>query len=135
MRGFSKVRPMDKVTDVYMEILQDLVKNVGLDGAVLSGVDGSPLASALRPGIEENRLAAISAAALTLGLKVAEEITRGVLEEVTVRSDSGLMLVSGVGEDAVLTAVADDHVKLGFLMMEMKKARSRLTELMLFSKR
>ena len=135
MRGFSKVRPMDKITDVYMEILQDLVKNVGLDGVVLSSMDGIPIASALRPGIEENRVATISAAALTLGLKVAEEIDRGILEEVTVRGDSGLVLVSGVGEDAVLTAVADEHVKLGFLMMEMKKTRSRLTELMLFSRR
>ena len=102
---------------------------------MLSGVDGIPLASALRPGIEENRVAAISAAALALGLRVAEEINRGVLEEVTVRGDSGLVLVGGVGEDAVLTAVADEHVKLGFLMMEIKKARSRLTELMMFAKR
>ena len=45
------------------------------------------------------------------------------------------MLVGGVGDDAVLTAVADEHVKLGFLMMEIKKARSRLTELMMFAKR
>jgi predicted regulator of Ras-like GTPase activity (Roadblock/LC7/MglB family) len=128
----AKMRPMNKVTDIYIEILQELVKNVGLEGAMLSSLDGIPIASALRPGIiEENRLAVMSAAALTLGLKVAEEVTDGALEQVIVKSDSGLAMMSGIGDKAVLMAVADENVKLGLLIMEVKKARLRLTELML----
>lgn len=126
-------KPADKFTDIYMEILQELVKSVGLEGAVLASADGIPIASALRRGIEEDRIAVISAAALTLGLKIAEEINKGVLEQIIVRSDNGLALINGIGDKAVLTAVADEKVKLGFLMMEVKRAHARIAKLLLTS--
>jgi len=48
--------------DRYSLILQELIKNTGLEGASLVSADGLPISSVLKPGMEEDRIAAMSAA-------------------------------------------------------------------------
>lgn len=63
--------------DRYSQILQELIKNTGLEGAFLVSADGLPISSVLKPGMEEDRIAAMSAAILSLGERVAEELAKG----------------------------------------------------------
>ncbi len=114
--------------DKYEAILQELIKNSGLDGAVLVSADGLPISSVLKPGIEEDRVAAMSAAILSLGEKVSEELQKGILEQITIKGVDGYVILTGIGQDAVLTVLASNTAKLGLLLMEIKKAQTQLKE-------
>lgn len=88
--------------------------------------DGLSLASALPSDIGEDRLAAMSAAMLSLGERIANELQRGSFEEVYIRGDQGLVLLTAVGRDAVLTALSRTESKLGIIFLEMRRAAADL---------
>lgn len=95
--------------------------------AVVS-VDGLIMASALPGEVEEDRVSAMSAAMLSLGERIAGELGRGVLEQVYIRGDSGYVILTAVGEEAVLTALAREEAKLGLVFLEMRRAAEELTK-------
>lgn len=116
--------------DRYSQILQELIKNTGLEGASLVSADGLPISSVLRPGMEEDRIAAMSAAILSLGERVSEELAKGTLEQITIKGRDGYVILTGVGTDAVMVVLADNNAKLGLLLMEIKKAQEKLKQLL-----
>jgi hypothetical protein len=96
--------------------------------AVVS-VDGLIMASALPAEVEEDRVSAMSAAMLSLGERIAMELGRGSLEQVYIRGDSGYVLVTAVGQEAVLTALARENAKLGLIFLEMRRAAEHLARI------
>jgi predicted regulator of Ras-like GTPase activity (Roadblock/LC7/MglB family) len=96
--------------------------------AVVS-VDGLTMASALPSDVEEDRVAAMSAAMLSLGERIASELGRGVLDEVYIRGQEGFVLLTAVGSEAVLTALAREEAKLGMIFLEMRRAAEDLEKL------
>jgi predicted regulator of Ras-like GTPase activity (Roadblock/LC7/MglB family) len=96
--------------------------------AVVS-VDGLTMASALPSDVEEDRVAAMSAAMLSLGERIASELGRGVLDEVYIRGEEGFVLLTAVGSEAVLTALAREGAKLGMIFLEMRRAAEDLEKL------
>ena len=88
--------------------------------------DGFSLASALPSDVSEERVAAMSAAMLSLGERIAQELQRGEMEEVYIRGEEGLVLLTAVGRDAVLTALSRSEAKLGLVLMEMRRAAADL---------
>lgn len=115
--------------DRYTQVLQELIKNTGLEGASLVSADGLPIASVLKPGMEEDRIAAMSAAILSLGERVSEELAKGVLEQITIKGQDGYVVLTGVGRDAVMVVLADNNAKLGLLLMEIRKSMEKLKAL------
>src|SRR3990170_4445253 len=95
-------------------------------GSAVVTADGLSLASALPSDVGEERIAAMSAAMLSLGERIASELQRGSLEEVYIRGDQGLVLLTAVGRDAVLTALSRTESKLGIIFLEMRRAASDL---------
>ncbi len=93
--------------------------------AVVS-VDGLIMASALPAEVEEDRVSAMSAAMLSLGERIAGELGRGSLEQVYIRGDDGYVILTAVGEEAVLTALARQEAKLGLVFLEMRRAAEDL---------
>ncbi len=110
----------------YKAILNDLINRASLEGAVLVSADGLPIASVVRSGIEEDRVSAISAAILSLGERAVKELDKGMLEQITIKAEGGYVIFSGIGQDAVLTVLASNDVKLGLLLMEIKRAQKEL---------
>jgi predicted regulator of Ras-like GTPase activity (Roadblock/LC7/MglB family) len=90
--------------------------------------DGLSLASALPSNVEEERVAAMSAAMLSLGERIAQELQRGSMEEVYIRGDQCLVLLTAVGRDAVLTALSRSEAKLGLMFLEMRRAAADLEQ-------
>lgn len=88
--------------------------------------DGLSLASNLPSNVEEERVAAMSAAMLSLGERIAQELQRGNMEEVYIRGEEGLVLLTAIGRDAVLTTLARSEAKLGLMLMEMRRAAADL---------
>jgi predicted regulator of Ras-like GTPase activity (Roadblock/LC7/MglB family) len=95
--------------------------------AVVS-VDGLTIASALPEDVEEDRVSAMSAAMLSLGDRIASELNRGELDQVYIHGDDGYVILSAIGQEAVLTALAQEQAKLGLVFLEMRRAADDLAE-------
>jgi hypothetical protein len=100
-----------------------------VEASALVSVDGLIIASALPPDVEEDRVSAMSAAMLSLGERIAGELGRGVLDQVYVRGARGYVILSAVGEEAVLTVLARQDAKLGLVFLDMRRAAEDLNRL------
>jgi predicted regulator of Ras-like GTPase activity (Roadblock/LC7/MglB family) len=100
-----------------------------IEASAVVSVDGLIMASALPTEVEEDRVSAMSAAMLSLGERIAGELGRGGLEQVYIRGDNGYVILTSVGEEAVLTALAREGAKLGLIFLEMRRAAEDLTRL------
>jgi len=97
-----------------------------IEASAVVSVDGLIMASALPSDVEEDRVSAMSAAMLSLGERIARELGRGALDQVYVKGESGYVLLTSVGEEAVLTVLARKEAKLGLLFLEMKRTTAEL---------
>lgn len=103
-------------------ILQNLVTSTSdVQGAALVSPDGLALASTLPSGMDEERVAAMSAAMLSLGERIGNELVRGTIDRLYVEGDLGYGILTSCGEEAVLLVLADKKAKQGVLMLEIKR--------------
>jgi predicted regulator of Ras-like GTPase activity (Roadblock/LC7/MglB family) len=100
-----------------------------IEASAVVSVEGLIMASALPTDVEEDRVSAMSAAMLSLGERIASELGRGSLEQVYIRGGNGYVILTAVGEEAVLTALARENAKLGLVFLEMRRAAEELTRL------
>ncbi len=113
-----------------VERLRDLqISSPDVEAAAIVSVDGLSIASSLPGNIEEDRVSAMSAAMLSLGERIATELGRGVLEQVYVKGERGYVILSSIGEDAVLTVLAREQAKLGLIFLDMSRAVKELEKL------
>ena len=77
-----------------------------LEAAAVVTIDGLPMASALPAGMDEDRVAAMSAALLSLGERAAEGLGRGGLSQVHIQGETGGVWLLAAGDDAVLVGVS-----------------------------
>ncbi len=100
-----------------------------IEASALVSVDGLIMASALPAGVEDDRVSAMSAAMLSLGERIAQELQRGELEQVYIKGDDGYVILTAVGEEAVLTALVRPEAKLGLVFLEMRRAAEDLARI------
>ncbi len=100
-----------------------------IEASAVVSVDGLIMASALQQGAEEDRVSAMSAAMLSLGERIAQELGRGQLEQVYIKGNSGFIVLISIGDEAVLTALARQEGKLGLVFLEMRRAAEDLVKL------
>jgi predicted regulator of Ras-like GTPase activity (Roadblock/LC7/MglB family) len=102
------------------------VASPGIEASAVVSVDGLIMASALPEVVEEDRVSAMSAAMLSLGERISGELGRGLLDQVYIRGDRGYVILTSIGEEAVLTALAREGAKLGLILLEMRRAAEDL---------
>ena len=100
-----------------------------IEASAVVSVDGLSIASALPQGVEEDRVSAMSAAMLSLGERIASELGRGALEQVYIKGEHGYVILTSVGDEAVLTALAREQAKLGLILLDMRRATEALVKL------
>lgn len=100
-----------------------------IEASAVVSVDGLIMASALPAEVEEDRVSAMSAAMLSLGERIATELGRGSLEQVYIKGSKGFIVLTAVGDEAVLTALARQEAKLGLIFLEMRRAAEDLLKL------
>jgi predicted regulator of Ras-like GTPase activity (Roadblock/LC7/MglB family) len=117
-------------SQLIVERLRDMqASSPDIEASAVVSVDGLTIASALPQGVEEDRVAAMSAAMLSLGERIATELGRGSLEQVYIKGSNGYVMLMSVGEDAVLTALARENAKLGLILLDMRRAVEALSKL------
>ncbi|HPH94425.1 MAG TPA: roadblock/LC7 domain-containing protein [Anaerolineaceae bacterium] len=117
-------------TQLLVDRLRELqASSPDIEASAIVSVDGLTIASALPQGVEEDRVSAMSAAMLSLGERIANELGRGSLQQVYIKGEKGYVVLMAVGEEAVLTALAREQAKLGLILLEMRRAATDLEKL------
>jgi predicted regulator of Ras-like GTPase activity (Roadblock/LC7/MglB family) len=101
-----------------------------VEAAAVVSADGLPMASALPPHVEEDRLAAMSAALLTLGERAASELGKGALAQVFIEGPKGHVILMAAGPDSVLVSVTARGAKVGLVLFEMRRIAERVAAVM-----
>ena len=100
-----------------------------IEASAVVSIDGLTIASALPQGVEEDRVSAMSAAMLSLGERIANELGRGTLHQVYIKGEKGYVVLMSIGKDAVLTALAREQAKLGLIFLDIRRASEDLSKL------
>jgi predicted regulator of Ras-like GTPase activity (Roadblock/LC7/MglB family) len=117
-------------TELMVDRLREMqVSTPDIEAAAVVSVDGLIMASSLPAGIEEDRVSAMSAAMLSLGERIANELGRGTLDQVYIRGEEGYIILMAVGEEAVLTVLARAQAKLGLLFLDAKRTAQDMVKL------
>jgi predicted regulator of Ras-like GTPase activity (Roadblock/LC7/MglB family) len=117
--------------DRLAEVLDDFLGvSTEAEAAAVVSSDGLPMASALPPHVEEDRLAAMSAALLTLGERAAEGLGRGELGQVFIEGKDGYVVLMAAGPHAVLVAITSRRAKVGLVLFEMRRAAQDIADVM-----
>jgi len=101
-----------------------------LEAAAVVSFDGLAMASALPLGMDEDRVAAMSAALLSLGEKAAQGLGRGDLSQVYVEGETGTVFLISADDEAVLVAVAAAGAKAGLMLYEVRRSAAQIAEVL-----
>lgn len=103
--------------------IADLLAQVPeVEAAAVVSFDGLPMASALPATMDEDRVAAMSAALLSLGERAAEGLGRGGLNQVYIEGEQGTVFLVAAEDEAVLVAVAAKGAKVGMMLYEVRRS-------------
>jgi predicted regulator of Ras-like GTPase activity (Roadblock/LC7/MglB family) len=101
-----------------------------VEAAAVVSFDGLPMASALPATMDEDRVAAMSAALLSLGERAAEGLGRGALSQVYIEGEHGTVFLVSADDEAVLVAVASPGAKVGMMLYEVRRAADVVAEVL-----
>ncbi len=118
-------------TEMMVDRLRDFQAGTpDVEASAVVSVDGLIMASSLPSGLDEDRISAMSAAMLSLGDRIAEELRRGRLHRVYIEGTEGIIVLMAIGEEAVLTVMARSQAKLGLIFLDMRRAAEDLERLL-----
>lgn len=100
-----------------------------IEACAIVSVEGLPIVSALPPDVDEAKVAAMTAAMISLGEKAAMELGKGELEQVNIKGVNGWLLVIQAGMNACLTVSTTANAKLGLIFLDMKRAAEKVASM------
>ena len=101
-----------------------------VEAAAVVDSDGLMMASSLPQDIDEESVAAMSAALLGISERISMELGRGDFQLNLVRGAKGLTLMTRCGPDAVLVVLTTPKAKLGLLFLDVKRTASELANVL-----
>jgi len=117
--------------DELNRVLQRLqYDSPGVEASALISEDGLMIASVLSSGMDEARVAGMTATLLNLGSRAAVELSRGGLREVIVRGEHGYIVLVNAIRGALLLAVTNERAKLGITLFDMREAVRALSKVL-----
>ncbi len=121
---------MESTPETLDVILKNLLAAIPeVKAAAIVSVEGLPIASALPQDIDETRIAAMTAALLSLAERAIQEMRKGYFEQVYVKGSNGYLLVLGAGQNAVLTVSTTKDVRLGLIFLDCKRTCEKIAKL------
>ena len=97
----------------HIEALRNAIPE--LKGVLLASNEGLPIAHSLSNGSDPNRVAAMAAAASTLGRRISDSMSAGTLGEVSIQAEEGALFVYSAGSKAVLAVISPQGGNAGLL--------------------
>lgn len=116
--------------DMLNSILNELNgTSADIEASGVISTDGLMMAAQMPAELDEDRVGAMSAAMLSLGDRTAQELSRGTLEQVLIKGEKGYVLMTGAGDEAVVTVMAKPKAKLGLIFLDVKRAAENISKL------
>ncbi|MFV0129554.1 roadblock/LC7 domain-containing protein [Streptomyces sp. HMX112] len=119
---------MTAEADVLGELRRLRARLPQLTGALAASADGLVLARDT-PGDGAEGVAALTAAALGVALRLTEATGQGGFRELLIRGEDGYVATYAAGGSAVLTLLADPRINVGRLHLEARRSSARIAEL------
>lgn len=106
---------MDPTTENLDDILKKLLAaNLKVKAAVIVSIEGLPIASDIPKGVDETRIAAMTSALFSLGVRLIMELGERDLDEIFIKSSDGQLLVVRSGSYAImLLSVEEGFDRIG----------------------
>ncbi len=121
---------MEPTTDTLDDILKKLLAAIPeVKAAAIVSAEGLPIASALPQGVDETRIAAMTAALLSLSERAVIEMEKGEFDQLYVKGTEGYLLVLQAGPNAVLTVSTTKEVRLGLIFLDCKRTCEKISKL------
>jgi predicted regulator of Ras-like GTPase activity (Roadblock/LC7/MglB family) len=121
-------QPANRSQQLDRAISDLLAQAPEVEAAAVVSFDGLPMASALPATMDEDRVAAMSAALLSLGERAAEGLGRGVLNQVFIEGETGTVFLVSADDEAVVVAVAARGAKVGMMLYEVRRAAEAVAD-------
>ena len=116
--------------DTLEGVLNELQGSIPeIEACAIVSVEGLPIVSALPTDVDEAKVAAMTAAMLTLGEKAAMELGKGEFKQVIIEGQNGWLLAIQAGMNACLTVSTTSQAKLGLIFLDMKRAADKIGEM------
>ncbi len=116
----------DTLDDILKKFLSAIPE---VKAAAIVSVEGLPIASALPQDIDETRIAAMTAALLSLAERAVIEMNKGDFVQLFVKGTDGYLLVLAAGINAVLTVSTTKDVRLGLIFLDAKRVCDKIANL------
>ena len=117
-------------SDLLTNVLSELNgASADIEASAVISTDGLMMAAQLPSGLDEDRVGAMGAAMLSLGDRTAQELSRGKLAQVLIKGDSGYVLMTHAGSEAVLSVLAKSEARLGLIFLDVKRAAESIAKL------
>lgn len=113
------------VSTVFAEMMENCH---GINGLLISTVDGHVVTSLFRETLEENRLAAMTSSLLALAESLAKETKQDLCKYIIVQNSLGVLVTQRFGKSLVLTAIADQSTNLGMLHSVTRMGVNKLSD-------
>lgn len=135
---FADKKPVASGEDVSMHRIEELTHVLAelqdssgdIEACAVVSEDGLMMASSLPTGVEEARVAAMSAALLSIGARTGAELDRGAVEQVFVRGPRGYVVIVQAGAHAAMVGLARKEAKLGLLFLDLARAAEKAARIL-----
>ncbi len=117
--------------DTVNRILRDLQTGTpDVEACALVSEDGLMIASALPQHIDETRVAGMTATLASLGIRAADELERGEVQQVLVRGANGYALMVQASNGTLLLVMASKAAKLGLIFLDTSRAAAQIAKVL-----
>lgn len=118
-------------SDALNTILNTLSASSGdIEASAVISSDGLMIASNFPAGLDEDRVAAMAAALLSMSERASSELSRGELDQIFVKGENGNLILVTAGNEGVLTTLTASSAKLGLVFLDMKRAAQEIARVM-----
>src|SRR6266699_1416749 len=111
-------------------VLAELRRVPDILGATIARRDGILIAHALPKSMDPKKIAAMSAAIVGTSEMAAGEMGLGTFSQSIVDTNSGKMLATGHGAEAILVTIVRNEAHMGLILISVEKAVHAISEIL-----
>lgn len=92
-----------------------------IKGAVITSLEGRPLASALSPNVDEALIASMTSVLFSISNGLNLEMDKGEFDQLYIKGSEGYLLILNAGPNAILMVSTTSEVRLGLILLDLRK--------------
>ena len=108
------------------KLLAQVVKDNGLEGAVIADTEGLPLASYLPSNLDEDEVAAAAAAILAISDSKLEDSGKGKVVQTSIETEEGYLVIAPAKGEYVISVLAPKEAKPGIVLSAVRNIGKKL---------